>query len=127
MSTISGQHILADFYRCQCDTSYLTSIDRIKNILRKKIKEYELTPLVEAQYIFESEVDSAYSFVILLSESHISLHSFPEEKYLSMDCYTCNYSRDNTEATKKVYEFLKEIFKPEKVDYKFIERGRISD
>ena len=128
MDKTSGQHILADFYKCQCDIEWLTSIDKIKDILWDKIKENNLTPLTEAYHIFNLGSDgTAYSLTIILEESHLNLHTFPEEQFISMDCYTCNYSRDNTEATENIYEFLKSIFKPKKVDYKFIERGRISE
>ena len=61
---------------------------------------------------------SGYSLSGIISESHITIHTFPEENYFSFDLYSC---------TKFDTELLINIFKEEikyiKLDYKFFKRG----
>lgn len=51
----------------------------------------------------------------MLSESHISIHTWPEHGYVSFDIHTCNYTLDNTAATEQIYEALIPIFSPGEV------------
>jgi S-adenosylmethionine decarboxylase len=59
--------------------------------------------------------------VILLAESHIALHYWPENEYLAVDIFTCG-SKTNPQ---KGLEYLKKVFQPKKVETKKINRGRI--
>ena len=56
--------------------------------------------------------------VYVLSESHLSIHTFVEEQKIAMDLYTC---KDFDESVKLV-EFIKNIFDPCICDYKIIDR-----
>lgn len=47
-----------------------------------------------------------YSAVVLLAESHISVHTFPEERYMSVDVYTCG-NTDPWEAAKYILNTIK--------------------
>ena len=61
-------------------------IDAIGTIIRR-----ELTVLSETEYKFEPQ---GLTQAFILSESHFAVHTYPEEKYLSMDCYVCNPAID---------------------------------
>lgn len=59
------------------------------------------------------------SIVIILQESHLSLHSFPEENFVSVDIYTCG---NHTEPLNAL-QFLKNQFCSKTVIYKNLIRG----
>lgn len=42
-----------------------------------------------------------YSTLVMIAESHLSLHTFPEDKFITFDCYSCKYFDHN-----KVLEVL---------------------
>lgn len=58
-----------------------------------------------------------YSTFVMIAESHISIHTFPELNYISFDCYSCK-SFD----TNKVIDTMKKFFDLEKVDMQVVNR-----
>ncbi len=57
--------------------------------------------------------------LVLLSESHLSIHTYPERGFAALDCYTCGETVDPEVAI----NYLLEIFKPETVFPKLLKRG----
>lgn len=60
--------------------------------------------------------------VLLLSESHISIHSWPEHKYVAVDVFTCG---DSVSPEAAIDYIVKEL-KPNKAKVRQIERGDIN-
>jgi len=118
----TGIHLIGDLHDCKF-SSYLKNkkgIEKLKGIITEKIKEVELTELGNFYHYFGPYSVTA---VICLSESHISFHTWGERNYTSLDVFVCNYQRDNTEKARLIFEYLAlEVFKPEKVVRKEIER-----
>lgn len=57
--------------------------------------------------------------LVLLSESHLSIHTYPEKGFAAMDCYTCGDTVDPEVAI----NYLLEILKPETAYPKLLKRG----
>lgn len=57
--------------------------------------------------------------LVLLSESHFSIHTYPEKKFAAIDCYTCGEKTDPLAAIRYLLTFLK----PEKIYIKKFIRG----
>ena len=101
-----------------CDFTDVISFDiDFKEISRKLCENFNFKILGEIEHRFEPE---GYTFLFLLSESHLSVHTFPERKYLSFDLYTCREYKDNTSYI-KIFEWLKEMFQAEG-NYQIIDR-----
>lgn len=58
--------------------------------------------------------------LILLTESHFSIHTYPEKGFASMDCYTCGDTVDPNVAIELMLAYLN----PEKSYSKTISRGQ---
>jgi len=51
-----------------------------------------------------------YSTFVMIAESHISIHTFPELKYISFDCYSCkSFDVDKVVSTIKKFLCLEKI------------------
>lgn len=114
-----GQHILASFF----DNKNVANL-RDSSVIRQivgKVMDEGLTVVRVAEESFGNE--QGYSAVILLAESHISLHTWPEYARADLDLFTCNVERDNTEATIRVYEYMKELFNPGESSGVMVSRG----
>ena len=59
------------------------------------------------------------TIIWILSESHFSLHTYPEYNYISMDCYTCGASSKPIEAITYILDNLD----VNKNTFKVIDRG----
>ena len=88
-------------------------VDHIKAIIEKNLTvvnriEHKFTPQGE-------------TIVFILSESHFTLHTYPENKFISMDIYVCNMDID----LKKIINEISAQIPFEKIDQRFIARGKI--
>lgn len=119
MSFIPGQHILASFFYNENKSAMFNSS------LIFEIAEKAMQSGLQVLRITEESFgpDHGYTAVIVLAESHISVHTWPEYDRIDLDLFTCNVTRDNTEATKLIFEFMKEMYKPGIVSKKFVLRG----
>lgn len=79
-----GNHILLDLYECNNNQLYYSTdlLERIKFF----VSESNATIMNYTHHVFSN---NAYTLLILLAESHISFHSFPESNYIAIDIYTC--------------------------------------
>ncbi|MCJ8345571.1 adenosylmethionine decarboxylase [bacterium] len=110
---ISGIHILANMYGI--DRDKLTHLKSIEEALKETIEKAELTMVGSCFHQFEPV---GVTGVILLAESHISIHTWPEDQTAVIDIYTCGH----TDHAKKAYQVLFDLFEPSDVDIKEITR-----
>ncbi|MEN8136063.1 MAG: adenosylmethionine decarboxylase [Thermodesulfobacteriota bacterium] len=107
-----GKHVLLDFWGAKGPTDQLF----IEAALKKAAEACGATVLAVKLHAFGE--NSGITGVALLAESHISIHTWPEADYMALDIFMCG-SCDADEAI----EPLREIFHPEKVTIKKIQRG----
>jgi S-adenosylmethionine decarboxylase proenzyme len=98
---ISGKHMICDIKKIQ-NLELLHDIDRIKELLDMICEKYEFTILNKIEHKFEPQ---GLTILYLLSESHISIHTFPEKDYLALDIYTCRYYSTN-DVYLEIYEYI---------------------
>ena len=110
----AGIHLIADFW----NGKIIEEPKKIENILLAAAKRANNTPLKVIVHKFSPHGLTA---VILLAESHIALHNWPEFKYLAIDIFTCG----DKSMPYKALEYLREVFKPEKVEIRELKRGRM--
>lgn len=63
----------------------------------------------------------AFTVLYLLAESHLSIHTWPEHKYIALDVFTCGSS-----DTKLVVDRIVEYFQPKNKKIITLDRGDIS-
>ena len=114
----SGKHMISDIKEIK-NIELLNNPDEIRNILNNICKKYNFTILNKSEHLFSPQ---GFTIIYLLSESHISIHTFPENQYLAFDIYTCrNY--DNDDIYKEIYNHLVEEFQAKKENPNIIDRN----
>ncbi len=78
----NGQHVTADIWLNEYDIE----INVLMEICKSAINGSNALILGD---VFHNFGGQACTGLWLLSESHFSVHTFPERNYLSIDCYTC--------------------------------------
>ncbi|HOK55834.1 MAG TPA: adenosylmethionine decarboxylase [bacterium] len=111
----NGVHIILDLYECS-DFNILNSPEKIKKILLKAVEKSKATLIDVKIHKFSPVGVSGFA---LISESHISIHTWPEKKYAGVDIYTCG---EKTFPEKASNLFIKEL-KSKKPSIIKIERG----
>jgi len=97
----SGKHMICDFKGIE-NLELLNNITKLKTLMRDICKKNDFTILNEIDHPF---VPIGCSILFLLSESHLSIHTFPEKNHMSFDIYTCRQYDDNT-VYNEIYNFL---------------------
>ena len=111
----SGIHLIAEFWHGK----KIEDPKELKKVLLEAVRQAKNTPLDVAVHKFQPQ---GITGIVLLAESHLAIHTWPELDYVAIDIYTCG-DKANPE---KALEYLKEKFQPKKVEIKKIKRGRIN-
>jgi len=79
-----GRHVIAELDGC--DAATLCDVELIRRHMVEAAREAGATPLADEMFEFQNGGVSGF---VLLAESHISIHTWPEHGYAAMDIYTC--------------------------------------
>lgn len=107
-----GKHLIIDFWGAE----NLTDIKVIDKALRNAASACGATILNIDLHEFGE--GCGVTGVAVLAESHISIHTWPEDAYAALDIFMCGACDPNN-----AIEPLKEIFNPEKVKITELIRG----
>lgn len=108
-----GTHILLNLF--DCEPEFLNDLEKIRQMLRMAVDESDLTRVGESFHQFEP---CGVTGVILLSESHICIHTWPELNSAAIDIFSCS---GETKANKAA-EFILKEFDAGKFDKKVFQR-----
>lgn len=101
-------HLIADLYECDFSANInKISPEENKQKIIELVKKSWLTILESAFYVFEN---NSFSLNIMLSESHLCIHTWPEIEYVSLDLFVCNYTCDNSNIAQTLFDNICELF-----------------
>jgi S-adenosylmethionine decarboxylase len=100
-----GKHLILDIWGVNKEKTVCTStsISSIEEDIIKIITELGSKVINHDSVIFEN---GSYSSYFLLTESHFSIHTWPEHSYVSIDFYTCCYDTDMDKATQLLLKYF---------------------
>ncbi len=115
----SGPHLMLDGYGCvRARLEDLDLIYRILDELPARIDMTKIMPPYVFRYSGVKAEDWGLSGFVLIAESHISIHTFPEKQFVSVDIFSCK-SFDTGFAS----GYLKSAFGMTKVETNMVDRG----
>jgi len=109
-----GSHYLISFWGCNHEQ--IESVNFWKKILTKSASEAKLIVLGSIYHKFNPH---GITGILLLSSSHMSVHTWPEHGYVACDMFSCTKDKD----TIKAVDFLKRNIQHEKIVIKKETRG----
>ena len=117
---MNGLHLIGDLSGCRCDPQLLLDGAGMRERCVRMVAEAGLTTVDASFHQFDG---GGFTGIVLLAESHLALHTWPERKGLTLDVYVCNYSADNSRKATKLFEDIIELFEPAEVARHAIERN----
>jgi S-adenosylmethionine decarboxylase len=96
-----GRHILVELH--DCDKEALNNLDLIREVMRKAAIDCGAVILGESFHRFSPQ---GVSGVVVIAESHISIHTWPEYGYAAVDVFTCGTSVNPEIAAQVLIEKL---------------------
>ena len=109
-----GIHFLVEFFGCAEDQ--LDSLPFWKKLLADAVKNRDIKTLNKHFYHFKPYGITGY---LLLSTSHISVHTWPEYAYAACDVFSCGVESE----TASIVDFITENLSHEKVRSRKMKRG----
>jgi hypothetical protein len=97
----AGKHMICDLKNIK-NMDLLNDMDILDVFLEMICNNHQFQIVNRVQKNFEPQ---GCTILYLLSESHLSIHTFPERNFLSFDLYTCREYKDNTEYL-QIYDSL---------------------
>lgn len=124
---MQGLHLIADLYQCACNSKFLLDRDVLESKCVQFCQDAGLTPL--GAYFYQFTHDSGelagVTGTVVLAESHVAIHTWPETGAVTLDIYVCNFSRDNSDRARAVYDKLVNMLKPGEIQDKAVMRGEL--
>lgn len=121
---MQGLHLIADLYDCRCPPELLLERERVAELCRRVCGDAGLSVVAECFHQFGTpEQPAGATGALVLAESHLAVHTWPELGGVTVDLYVCNFSRDNREPARAALDRLLAAFQPARVERQEVIRG----
>lgn len=106
----------------------MTDVDNLRRTCLDLVLASGLTVVDELFHAFPGLVEGESGGItgtVLLAESHLALHTWPEQQAVTLDVYVCNFSTDNSDKATRLLDSLIALFNPEDPNRQSLLRGEI--
>ena len=112
-----GRHILAEYY--ECEVEILNNLELLERSMREAVLKSGATIIDSTFHRFSPH---GVSGVVVIAESHMALHTWPEYAYAAVDFFTCGDRVDPWKA----FDHMKQELESSKNSTKEVKRGLLS-
>ncbi len=112
-----GRHLLAEYLGC--DPKVLNDLERVKQCMLEAASHCGATVLESSFHYFTPQ---GVSGVVVIAESHLAIHTWPEYEYAAVDIFTCGIVVDPWAA----FHHIKLSLNSKECSAREIVRGEVS-
>jgi S-adenosylmethionine decarboxylase len=126
---MNGLHLSAEFHACAGDRAWLTDAAWLRVAGLQAVAEAGLQAVGAVFHQFpgrDTNQPGGVTGVVLLAESHLALHTWPELGAVTLDVYVCNRSGDHSDQARQVMAAMQALFQPERVEQREVMRGAVT-
>lgn len=111
---MQGLHLTADLFGCECDTSLLIDAKVLTKVCQEAVNKSTLQIVDETYHTFPDweGQPGGVTGAVLLAESHLAVHTWPEMCGVTLDVYVCNFLTDNSGKAEQLLHDLIVAFAP---------------
>lgn len=114
--TSLGQHLLIELF--DCEPSLLATTAQVEQIMVAAAKKAKATIVNTSFHQFAPQ---GVSGVVVIQESHLAIHTWPEHGFAAVDLFTCGQTIQSLQA----YQYLKKAFQAKNTALVDLKRGQI--
>lgn len=125
---MQGLHLTGDLLDCDCSAELLIALDPLSTLCRDATVAAGLTIVDEKYHVFPEwqGQPGGITGTVLLAESHLAVHTWPERRGVTLDVYVCNFTADNSARAEQLFEALMMAFRPGRRVVNRIQRGDLT-
>jgi len=122
---MQGLHLTADLHGCACEAVLLVDAAQLGQHCLDAVKQAGLVTVNHLFHTFPSTPlgPGGVTATVLLAESHLCIHTWPEQAAVTLDVYVCNYGADHSGKARALMAGLVALFVPQQVVQKELLRG----
>ncbi|MEX8518707.1 MAG: adenosylmethionine decarboxylase [Leptothrix sp. (in: b-proteobacteria)] len=123
-----GLHLITELHGCGCAAALLCDAGALRELCQHEIRAAGLTIVGELFHAFapaRAGEPAGVTGVVLLAESHLALHTWPELGVVTLDIYVCNRRHDAGPAARQVLAALQRAFDPARSDSRELTRSAV--
>jgi S-adenosylmethionine decarboxylase len=117
---MQGLHLTADLSGC-APGGAMTDPRALRDACLAAVRGVALQPVGELFHRFPE--GGGVTGVVLLAESHVAVHTWPELGAVTLDVYVCNYGADNSARAHALLDALADAFAPRHLERHALQRG----
>jgi S-adenosylmethionine decarboxylase len=122
-----GLQLTADLHGCAAGRPAMTDPATLRSTCLEAVRGAGLTPVGELFHRYApapgQPAPAGITGVVLLAESHLAVHTWPELAAATLDVYVCNLGSDNSLRAEALLATLIGAFAPASVERHAVERG----
>ena len=118
---MDGLHLTADLHGCPAERAVMTDTAALRALCLAAVGGAGLQPVGELFHRFDGA--GGVTGVVLLAESHVAVHTWPERAAVTLDVYVCNFGDDNSQRAAQLLDALVAAFAPQRVQQHALHRG----
>ena len=122
---MQGLHLTADLADCQA-TQLLVDPQALAARARAATEAAGLSVVAEHWHQFPDRgpgQPGGFTGMLLLAESHLAIHTWPELAGATLDVYVCNYGADNSAKARALMDALLALLQPQRALQQALQRG----
>lgn len=151
---MQGLHLTADLHHCAAPAALLADREALRALALRAVAAAGLSPVGELFHAFGRQGTGAAAAgraagsaggsaggaaggaagtspggvtgVVLLAESHVALHTWPELAAVTLDVYVCNHAADNSARAEALLRTLEAAFAPGRCERQRVQRGSLA-
>ncbi len=125
---MQGLHLTADLRGCRCAPLWLLDAAALGRACAEAVRAASLQPVGELFHSFPATEHGpgGVTATVLLAESHLCVHTWPEQMAVTLDVYVCNFGADHSGRAHALMDALLALFEPDTVERHALQRGSIA-
>ena len=128
-----GLHLTADLRDCPSQHRVMTEPEALRALCLNGVAAAGLGAVGELFHRFapapgaRADEPVGITGVVLLAESHLAVHTWPEIASVTLDVYVCNLGADNSACAHALIEALIAAFEPGRIERHALQRGVVRE
>jgi S-adenosylmethionine decarboxylase len=125
---MQGLHLTADLHECRCAPRWLVDAQALGAACVAAVESAGLRVVDRLFHAFPAtpQGPGGVTATLLLAESHLCVHTWPEQGGVTLDVYVCNFGGDHSAKARAVMDSLEALFMARRVERHALQRGEIA-
>jgi len=111
-----GVHLTADLLGCRDPANLMRDGAALASLCERLALDAGLNVVARQFHAFAPAGGGGHTGVLLLAESHLAVHTWPELRSVTLDVFVCNLTSDNTPKAQALLDALVARFDPARVE-----------